>query len=105
MSNPVTSERVDRVVSRPARFLALGLTALVAVVTAIGAPASVHAQAAPTGTLRVGWTPPVSLDPALYSDAPDASIGVAVYDYLFTINRMRRFSLALPSHLRPAPMA
>lgn len=45
-----------------------------------------RAQAAPGGTLRVGWTPPISLDPALYSDAPDESLGVAVYDYLFTVN-------------------
>jgi peptide/nickel transport system substrate-binding protein len=46
----------------------------------------VKAQGDRSGTLRVGWTSPVNLDPALFADAPDASIGVAVYDYLFTIN-------------------
>ncbi|HVO41289.1 MAG TPA: ABC transporter substrate-binding protein, partial [Aggregatilineales bacterium] len=45
------------------------------------------AQATRSGTLRVGWTPPVSLDPALYNDAPDISLGVAVYDYLFTLDQ------------------
>src|SRR5262249_12327080 len=45
------------------------------------------AQSTRSGTLRVGWTPPVSLDPALFNDAPDISIGVAVYDYLFTLDQ------------------
>jgi len=97
-----TSERTGLTANRPARFLTFGLTALIAVFTAIGSSASASAQTAqataaatmsaaqgtaPSGTLRVGWTPPISLDPALYSDAPDESIGVAVYDYLFTVNQ------------------
>lgn len=46
-----------------------------------------RAQAARAGTLRVGWTTPVQLDPALFADAPDISIGRAVYDYLVTTNQ------------------
>jgi peptide/nickel transport system substrate-binding protein len=46
-----------------------------------------RAQAARAGTLRVGWTPPTSLDPARYNDAPDISIGKAVYDYLINVNQ------------------
>ncbi|MEP7284245.1 MAG: ABC transporter substrate-binding protein [Chloroflexota bacterium] len=48
---------------------------------------SALAQAARSGVLRVGWTPPVSLDPALYNDAPDISLGISVYDYLLNINQ------------------
>jgi peptide/nickel transport system substrate-binding protein len=46
--------------------------------------AKAAAQAA--GTLRVGWTPPVSLDPALFADAPDISVGISVYDYLLMLD-------------------
>lgn len=44
------------------------------------------AAAQMTGTLRVGWTPPVSLDPALFNDAPDISIGISIYDYLVMLD-------------------
>jgi len=61
---------------------------LVAVAAALALPLTPvrQAQAAPTGTLRVGWTSPTSLDPAKYNDAPDISIGVAIYDYLVTLD-------------------
>ncbi len=66
----------------------LMLIAFLAVFALVGFPAnSAHAQSGPTGTLRVGWTPPINLDPALYTDAPDASIGRAVYDYLYTVDQ------------------
>lgn len=45
-----------------------------------------RAAAQRAGTLRVGWTKPISLDPALYADAPDISIGVALYDYLVMLD-------------------
>src|SRR5438034_5623914 len=63
------------------------LIVLVAILAMVGvAVPARHAQAAPTGTLRVGWTSPTSLDPAKFNDAPDISIGVAVYDYLITLD-------------------
>lgn len=40
-----------------------------------------------SGTLRVGWTTPKRLDPAQFTDAPDVSIGKAVYDYLVVPNQ------------------
>src|SRR5450432_2974612 len=53
-----------------------------------GSPAiqTVSAQAKPTGTLRVGWTSPTSSDPAKFADAPDESIGSAVYNRLMTLD-------------------
>src|SRR5512142_2642218 len=46
-----------------------------------------NAQGSRSGTLRVGWTPPIKLDPAFFADAPDASIGMAVYDRLFVTDQ------------------
>lgn len=68
------------------RLIGLALALTVIVLMAGGLPAN-HAHAQATGTLRVGWTAPTKLDPALFSDAPDISIGVAVYDYLFTLDQ------------------
>lgn len=56
-------------------------------VLALGVVPANRVHAAPTGTLRVGWTSPTNLDPALFADAPDISIGVAVYDYLITLDQ------------------
>ncbi len=61
--------------------------ALVIAVVALGAMPASRAHAAPTGTLRVGWTAPTNLDPALFADAPDISIGVAIYDKLITLDQ------------------
>src|SRR5260221_11975440 len=68
--------------SRTSLVLILALVALV-----LPSVSTQRVQAAPTGTLRVGWTSPSSLEPAKYNDAPDISIGVAVYDYLITLDQ------------------
>lgn len=44
------------------------------------------AQAARSGTLRVGWNSPTSLDPAKFADAPDISYGISIYDYLLMLD-------------------
>ncbi len=87
MSGRFTFENTAQKSRRP-RFIAVSLIVFVTVFAIAGIPAhGAFAQSAPSGTLRVGWTPPISLDPALYGDAPDESIGVSVYDYLYTINQ------------------
>ncbi len=62
---------------------------------------SVTAQGGRSGTLRVGWTPPIKLDPALFADAPDASIGMAVYDRLIVTDEQGNLvpSLATGSNI------
>src|SRR5579859_1283947 len=83
-----TDENTKGKATRRVRLFLVSLMAFVTIFAVAGLPGlGVHAQSAPAGTLRVGWTPPISLDPALYGDAPDESIGVAVYDYLYTINQ------------------
>jgi peptide/nickel transport system substrate-binding protein len=69
------------------RSLLVTFSLIVILLTGATVSGPAKAQTARSGTLRVGWTPPINLDPALYADAPDASIGNAVYDYLFTINQ------------------
>lgn len=83
-----TDENSKGKATRRVRLFLVSLMAFVTIFAVAGFPVlGVHAQSASGGTLRVGWTPPISLDPALYGDAPDESIGVAVYDYLYTINQ------------------
>src|SRR5262245_44022991 len=72
---------------RPIRSRLIGLAlALTLIVLMTGGLSGNHVQAQGK-TLRVGWTAPTKLDPALFADAPDISIGVAVYDYLFTLDQ------------------
>lgn len=69
--------------------LGLGLTAVGFVPRSIlGSPAVGVARAAGnrSGTLRIGWTSPTNLDPAKFSDAPDESIGSAIYNRLLTLD-------------------
>ncbi len=79
------------------RPLSLVLLALLAL--SFAAMPGAHANAAPSGTLRVGWTSPTNLDPALFADAPDISFGAAVYNYLFTLDQK---SALLPSLAKSA---
>lgn len=66
------------------RLSVLTLLAVVSLLIGYRLPTA-HAQAGKT--LRVGWTQPTNLDPALFADAPDISVGVAVYDYLITLDQ------------------
>src|SRR5258708_34019135 len=69
-------------------FHLIKIAALVAIVALAGvAVPAQRPHGAPMGTLRIGWTSPTSLDPAKYNDALDISIGVAVYDYLITLDQ------------------
>ena len=74
--------------------------ALCIALMALGAMPSGRVYAAPTGTLRVGWTSPTNLDPALFADAPDISVGVAVYDYLITLDQKSTLVPSLASRGR-----
>jgi peptide/nickel transport system substrate-binding protein len=65
----------------------VGLLLIVALLLTSGAFASTTRAQAAAGTLRVGWTAPTKLDPALFADGPDISIGVAIYDYLITLDQ------------------
>ena len=71
------------------RLITLTLVLVVSLLTvnALSITRAQTASAAGTGTLRVGWTAPTKLDPALFADAPDISVGVAVYDYLITLDQ------------------
>ncbi len=69
-----------------AAIVALAIIATL-VVTIVVSSQSALAQGTHSGTLRVGWTPPIKLDPAFFGDAPDASIGMAVYDRLFVTDQ------------------
>jgi peptide/nickel transport system substrate-binding protein len=75
-------------ISRPALHF-LQTIALIVIMLSGGLPSGhvTQAQAARSGTLRVGWTPPIKLDPAFFADAPDGSIGMAVYDRLLTTDQ------------------
>ncbi len=82
MSNRLMHKEIDW--QRMASLIGL-IAAFAAGVLISSLPA--HAQATRSGTLRVGWTTPIKLDPAFFADAPDASIGMAVYDRLFTTDQ------------------
>src|SRR5512143_2793922 len=76
----------------PHRFVFRASLSLIVIVAALLNVLAIHPQAANaqggrSGTLRVGWTPPIKLDPAFFADAPDGSIGMAVYDRLFVTDQ------------------
>lgn len=66
----------------PTRLIVLTLVIVLSLLTINRLPTAT----AQGGTLRIGWTHAKNLDPALFNDAPDISIGVAVYDYLITLD-------------------